>query len=224
MKKLIIVVILTIAAQKSFGQIPFEVMVGNKQTMYFGYIQKDLDSTGKWNIFSQGIFAVNYRDSSYNNISIDNQLTYQLNNWIGISAGGSFDGKKFIPSLGLSLSYINKKGDFFVTAFPTVQFDKLKTLDLFALINYSPQFNNKWGLFSQLIIGSNYGVQKEYPEQSRDVLGLFTHHNISNQLLRVGINYKQKFQVGVGADFAQFGIVSVPKFDNYGIFLRYQIE
>lgn len=223
MKKLIIVVILTIAAQKSFGQIPFEVMVGNKQTMNFGYIQKDLDSTGKWNIFSQGIFAVNYRDSSYNNISIDNQLTYQLNNWIGISAGGSFDGKKFIPSLGLSLSYINKKGDFFVTAFPTVQFDKPKTLDLFALINYSPQFNNKWGLFSQLIIGSNYGVQKEYPEQSRGVLGLFTHHNISNQLLRVGINYKQKFQVGVGADFAQFGM-SEPKFDNYGIFLRYQIE
>lgn len=93
-------VILTIAAQKSFGQIPFEVMVGNKQTMYFGYIQKDLDSTGKWNIFSQGIFAVNYRDSLYNNISIDNQLTYQLNHWLGISAGGSFDGKKIYTILG----------------------------------------------------------------------------------------------------------------------------
>lgn len=34
------------ATRFTFAQIPFEVMVGNKQTLYFAYIQKDLDSLG----------------------------------------------------------------------------------------------------------------------------------------------------------------------------------
>jgi hypothetical protein len=97
------------------------------------------------------------------------------------------------------------------------------SLDLFGLINYSPQFNEKWGLFSQLIIGTNLGIQKEDPNQQREILNIFTRHNISNQLLRVGLNYKQKFQFGVGKDFAQFGM-NEGRFDNFGIFLRYQLE
>ncbi|AEI51384.1 hypothetical protein [Runella slithyformis] len=223
MKNYIFVTILVMVARYSFAQIPFEVMVGNKQTLYFAYIQKDLDNIGRWNIFSQGLYAVNYRDSSLNSISIDNQLTYQFNNWLGISAGGSFDGVQFIPTLGLSLGYFNKKGDFSITAFPTIQLAKPRALDVFGLINYSPQFKKKWGLFCQLIIGTNLGVQKEDPNQKREILNIFTLHNISNQLIRVGLNYKQKFQFGIGADFAQFGM-NEATFENFGLFLRYQLE
>jgi hypothetical protein len=205
------------------AQTPFEVMIGNKQTLYFAYIQKDLDSLGRWNIFSQGLYAVNYKDNTLNSISIDNQLTYQLNNWFGISAGGSFDGLQFNPSLGLSLGYLNKKGDFFITAFPTIQLAKPMTFDFFALINYSPQLTEKWGLFFQLIIGTNLGVQKENTTQKREILDIFTRHNISNQLLRAGLNYKQKFQFGIASDFVQFGMCE-GAFENFGIFLRYQIE
>ena len=211
------------ATRYTFAQIPFEVMVGNKQTLYLTYIQKDLDSLGRWNIFSQGLYAVNYKDPSLNSISIDNQLTFQFNNWLGISAGGSFDGLQFIPSLGLSFSYLNKKGDFSISAFPMVQLAKPIALDLFALVNYSPQFTKKWGLFSQFIMGTNLGLQKEYPNQQKEIMNIFTRHNISNQLLRIGLNYKQKFQFGVGADFAQFGM-NEGTFKNFGVFLRYQIE
>ena len=223
MKKSILIAIFIMATQYNFAQIPFEVMVGNKQTQYFAFIQKDLDSVGRWNIFSQGLYAVNYKDSSLNSISIDNQLSYQFNNWLGISAGGSFDGLQFNPTLGLSLSYFNKKGDFSISAFPMVQLAKPMTLDLFALINYSPQFTKKWGFFSQLIAGTNLGLQKEYPSQQREILNIFTRHNISNQLLRIGLNYKQKFQFGIGTDFAQFGN-NEGNLNNFGIFLRYQIE
>jgi hypothetical protein len=223
MKNYLIVAILVMTTQYTYAQTPLEVMVGDKQTLYFAYIQKDIDSIGRWNIFSQGLYAVNYKNSALNSISIDNQLTYQFNNWLGISAGGSFDGMQFIPSLGLSLGYLNKKGDFSITAFPTLQLVKPIALDLFSLINYSPQFNTKWGLFSQLIIGTNLGLQKEYPSQEREILNIFTQHNISNQLLRVGLNYKQKFQFGMGADFAQFGMKE-GTFENFGIFLRYQLE
>lgn len=223
MRKHILAAIFIIASQYTFAQIPFEVMVGDKQTQYFAYIQKDLDSVGRWNVFSQGLYAVNYKDSTLNSISIDNQLTYQFNHWLGVSVGGSFDGLQFNPTLGLSLSYLNKKGDFAINAFPTFQFAKPRALDLFALINYSPQFTKKWGLFSQFILGTNLGLQKEDPNQERAILNIFTRHNISTQILRVGLNYKQKFQFGVGADLAQFGM-NEGALENFGVFLRYQIE
>jgi len=223
MKKHMLVVILIMTTRNTYAQIPFEVMAGNKQTVYFAYVQKDVDSIGRWNIFSQGLYAINYKDSSLNSISIDNQLTYQLNNWLGISVGGSFDGLQFNPTIGLSFSYINKKGDFSITAFPTLQLTKPIALDVFSLINYSPQFNKKWGLFSQLIMGTNLGLQKEYPDQQKEILHIFTRHNISNQLLRIGLDYKQKFQFGIGADFAQFGM-NEGRFENFGLFFRYQID
>lgn len=163
MKKIIFTAIITIVSQYIFAQIPFEVMVGNKQTQYFGYVQKDLDSVGRWNIFSQSIFAINHKDSTLNSISIDGQLTYMLNNWLGIAAGGAFDGNKFNPTFGLSLTYVNKKRDFVITAFPTLQLAKPIALDLFALINYSPQFNQKWGLFSQFILGNKLRFAKGIP-------------------------------------------------------------
>ncbi|GAB4400896.1 MAG: hypothetical protein OHK0053_22990 [Microscillaceae bacterium] len=223
MKKYILVAIFIMVTKYTYAQIPLEVMVGNKQTQYFAFIQKDLDSVGRWNVFSQSLFTVNYQDSLQNSISIDGQLTYQFNTWLGISAGGSFDGQQFNPTLGLSLSYLNKKGNFSISAFPVVQLAKPIALDFFALINYVPQFNKNWGLFSQLIAGTNLGLQKEHPNQNREILSIFTRHNISSQLLRVGLNYKQKIQFGLGADLAQFG-KNEGTFENFGIFLRYQLE
>jgi len=211
------------ASRHLIAQIPFEIMVGNKQTQYFAYVNKDIDSAGRWNIFSQSIFAINHKDSTLHSISVDGQLTYMFNHWLGIAVGGAFDGIRFNPTVGLSLSYINRKGDFVVTAFPTVQLAKPVSLDFFALINYSPQFSYKWGIFSQFILGSNLGLQKAYPGQTREVLNFFTRHNGSTQLLRIGLNYKKKFQFGIGADLAQFGM-NEGTFENFGIFLRYQLE
>ena len=223
MKAKFLAVILIMTVQHSFAQIPFEVMTGDKQTLYYAYIQKDLDSVGRWNIFSQSLYAINYKNKAQNSISIEGQVTYQFSNWLGLSAGGGFDGIEFVPTVGLSFGYLNKKGDFSISAFPMIQLSRPVALDFFALINYSPQFNKKWGVFSQLIAGTNLGLQKEYPNQKRDVLNIFTRHNISNQLLRVGLNYKQKIQFGLGADFAQIGMKE-GTFENFGVFIRYQIE
>ncbi len=223
MRNYFLVAIFIMATQYTFAQIPFEVMVGNKQTQYFAFIQKDIDSVGRWSIFSQSIFAINHKDSTLNSISVDGQLTYMLNNWLGVAAGGAFDGNRFNPTFGLSFTYINLKRDFVITAFPTVQLAKPIALDLFALVNYTPQFNKKWGVFSQFILGTNLGLQKDRPNQRREVLNFFTRHNASTQLLRVGLSYRQKFQFGVGADLAQFGM-NEGSFENFGVFLRCQLE
>lgn len=210
-------------ASIGYAQIPFEVMIGDKQTQYFSYIQKDIDSAGRWNIFSQSLFTSHYKDRSLNSISMEGQLTYQVTPWLGISGGGAFDGLEFNPVLGLSLQYLNTRGDFYVNLFPLVQFAKPISADFFLLANYTPSFNKTWGLFSQLIASSNLGIQKEFPEQDRQLLNIFTRHNVSAQLLRIGLDYKRRFQFGFGLDLLHIGH-GEGNLENAGIFLRYSIE
>ena len=44
------------------GQIALETLAGNQQAHYINYIDKDLDSTAKWNFFNLNRFTVNYKD------------------------------------------------------------------------------------------------------------------------------------------------------------------
>ncbi len=56
--------------------------------------------------------AIDHNDKLFNNFLNEGQLSYRLKDWLGISVGGSFDGEVIMPTLGLNLSYLNKKGDF----------------------------------------------------------------------------------------------------------------
>lgn len=200
MRKIFFVAIFLVATSSSFAQIPMEVLVGNRQVHYINYWQKDLDTAGRFNFFSLNRFLVDYKDSTLNNISFDGQFSYQLQDWIGISAGGSYTEGFFVPSLGLSLGYANRKETFLIETYPTFLLFKQKVyFSMLGLMVYKPQFNKKWGLFSQLIFEP------------------------SSQLLRVGINYKQKIQFGVGADFFRLE-EPTSNVQNIGLFLRYEIE
>ncbi len=64
MKHYFLVAIFIMSTSYSYAQIPFEVMVGNKQTLYYAYIQKDLDSVGRRNLFAQSLYAINYKDKT----------------------------------------------------------------------------------------------------------------------------------------------------------------
>lgn len=215
----IFVFVMMLLAQKSFGQIPVEVLVGHKQTQFVSYWQKDLDNAKKFNFFSYTSFAIDHKNDAYNNFSIDNQLSYSIKNWIGISVGGGYAGMNFVPSVGLNLSYSNAKGDFFIESYPTLQFDKLKSFSLFGIAGYSPKFNEKWGLFSQLIFSANLQIDKTPMNPTRDVLGLFAAHQQSTQLIRVGLDYKEKYQFGFGTDFMQ-SPQGGGNFENLGVFFR----
>lgn len=218
MKK-VIFIILVMYAPCAFAQIPTEVLIGNKQTQYISYWQKDLDTTGRFNLFTLSRFAIDYEDKAFNNFSIEGQLTYQIKNWIGISVGGGFEGEAFVPSIGLNLSYVNKKGDFFIETYPTLLLDDVKSFNVLGLVGYTPQLNDTWSVFSQLIFSTNLQIDKSVISAQRDILGLFTAHQQSVQLLRIGLNYKQKFQFGIGTDFNQF-FQNEGNFQNYGLFLR----
>jgi hypothetical protein len=161
-----------------------EVLAGNKQAHYINYFNKDLDSTAKWNFFNLNRFTVNYKDKALNNVSIEGQLTYQFKPWIGLSAGGGFYGELFVPTIGLSLSYMNKKEDFFIQMYPTIGFAEGQVApSALGIIGYSPKFSKNWGLSSQIIFSAD-------PVEA-------------SQIIRIGANYKDKVQFGIGIDMLQ---------------------
>lgn len=192
---------LIVTALKINAQITLESLAGNDQLHYINYINQDLDSNSKWNYFNLNRFTYNYQDQTRNNISMEAQLTYQILPWIGISMGGGFYGELLIPSLGLGLGYLNKKEDFFLQLFPTIVYvEKQFAPSMLGLLNYSPKIGGNWGLSTQLLFSID-------PVETA-------------QLLRIGANFKEQLQFGLGIDL-QKGWNSNSLYKNYGPFVRY---
>jgi hypothetical protein len=166
------------------AQIVLEALAGNRQAHYINYLDKDLDSAAKWSFFNLNRFTVNYTDKALNTVSIEGQLTYQFKPWLGISAGGGFYGELFVPTIGFSLSYLNKKEDFFIQMYPTIGVAERQFVpSVLGLIGYTPKFSKSWGLSSQIIFSVD-------PIEA-------------SQIVRMGANYKDKVQFGIGIDMLQ---------------------
>jgi hypothetical protein len=184
MRTFLLMTIFLMVSVSTRAQIALEALAGNQQAHYINYIDKDLDSTAKWNIFNLNRFTVNYKDKVLNTVSIEGQLTYQFKPWIGVSAGGGFYGELFVPTIGLSLSYMNKKEDFFIQMYPTIGFAEGQVApSVLGIIGYSPKFSKNWGLSSQIIFSAD-------PVEA-------------SQIIRIGANYKDKVQFGIGIDMLQ---------------------
>ena len=184
MRTFLLMTIFLMVSVSTRAQIVLEALAGNQQAHYINYIDKDLDSTSKWNIFNLNRFTVNYKDKVLNTVSIEGQLTYQFKPWIGVSAGGGFYGELFVPTIGLSLSYMNKIEDFFIQMYPTIGFAEGQVApSVLGIIGYSPKFSKNWGLSSQIIFSAD-------PVEA-------------SQIIRIGANYKDKVQFGIGIDMLQ---------------------
>lgn len=184
MKKSVLVAIIVMVTTYINAQIAIDALAGNKQAHYINYIDKDLDSAAKWNFFNLNRFTVNYKNKALNTVSIEGQLTYQFKPWIGMSTGGGFYGEVFVPTIGLSLSYMNKKEDFFIQMYPTIGFAAGQIApSILGLIGYTPKFSKSCGLSSQIIF-------------SLDPIEV-------SQIVRMGANYKDMVQFGIGIDMLQ---------------------
>jgi len=201
MKKSILIAILLLATHQLYAQMMLETLAGNEQAHYINYFDKDLDSSEKWNFFNLNRFTVNYKDKTLNTVSIEGQLSYQLKPWLGISAGGGFYGAFFIPTFGLSLSYLNKNEDFFIQMYPTIGLaERQFAPSLLGLIGYTPKISKSWGLTSQIIFSAD-------PIEA-------------SQIIRIGADYKEKIQFGIGADMLQSFETKSLNF-NLGPFIRF---
>lgn len=201
MKKSILVAIFIMATTHTYAQIAVETLAGNKQSHYINYLDKTIDSSAKWNFFNLNRFTVDYKDKALNTVSIEGQITYQFKPWVGISVGGGFYGELFVPTIGLSLSYMNKKEDFFIQMYPTIGIaEEQFAPSVLGLIGYAPKFNKSWGLSSQVIFSAD-------PIET-------------SQIVRIGANYKDRIQFGAGGDMVQNFQNKHLNF-NFGPFIRF---
>lgn len=201
MRKFFLMTIFLMVCLSIRAQNVLEVLAGNQQAHYINYFDKDLDSTAKWNFFNLNRFTVNYKDKALNNVSLEGQLTYQFKPWVGLSAGGGFYGELFVPTIGLSLSYMNKKEDFFIQIYPTIGFAEGQVApSVLGIIGYSPKFSKSWGLSSQIIFSAD-------PVEA-------------SQIIRMGANYKDMVQFGIGIDMLQNFETKNSNY-NFGPFIRF---
>jgi hypothetical protein len=200
MRKVILLALFLISSSAIRAQFVIEALAGNKEAHYINYFDKNLDSTGKWNYFNLNRFTIDYKNKALNTVSIEGQLTYQVTPWLGISVGGGFYGELFVPTIGLSLSYLNNKEDFFIQMYPTIGIaGEQFAPSVLGLLGYTPKINKNWGLSSQIIF-------------SVDEIEAF-------QIVRIGASYKNKFQFGIGIDMTQtFGTKLLQV--NLGPFVR----
>lgn len=201
MKKLLNTTLLMLVHCSVTAQFAIDVLAGNKNAHYLNYVSRDLDDAAKWNIFSLNRFTVHYEDRALNTGSIESQLTYQIIPWLGLTAGGGFYGELTLPSLGISLSYMNKKEDFFIQLYPTfVYVESQLSPGILGLIGYTPKLSKSCGLSLQILFSAD-------PIEAV-------------QIVRIGANYKEKIQFGVGTDMSQ-RIEAGPIRFNLGPFVRY---
>lgn len=183
------------------AQFAIDALAGHKNIHYINYFDNVLDSSRKFKFFNLNRITVNYKDKALNTVSIEGQFTYQFKPWIGISVGGGYYGEFLVPGIGLSLSYMNKKEDFFIQMYPTIGYvEKQVAPSILGLIGYTPKFSKRWGLSSQIIFSVD-------PIEAA-------------QIVRIGGDYKDKIQFGIGIDNLQNFQTKISKF-NLGPFIRY---
>lgn len=204
-----LVTFLTLGILQSNAQMPVQVFGGDKSIEYQFMWLKALDQKQKVSLFNFSYFNVDYKSKSNNSYEIYQVATYNITKNIGISGGGRFFNNEFTPLLAVSYQAALK--DFYISAFPSVQYslsEKELNYSLFCIAVYNPSFNKTWGMYNQVFFEPLFNKNQ---------------HIFSYQQLRMGLDYKKKFQFGLGANLTQVG----KKLDfrgNYGLFVRTDLK
>ena len=218
MKRFLFWLLLGCCMPSAQAQMAFEAHRGTRQTQYFAFQQRSLDSAGRWNLFASQLYARWHESPDLAVIGLENQLSYQFLPWLGVSAGVAMGTDGFQPNVGLALDFANEKGDFFVSAYPTYALGKGGGLELFFVSQYAPQGKRLWAPFFQWIGGLSTGFSNQLHEKQRSLQFTGAEH-----MLRLGLNYRQKWQFGLGLDWLRVPAVDL-RLVNPGIFLRFAID
>lgn len=210
MKKIFAVMIGFFSIVESvMAQMPVQLFAGDKSIEYQFMWLKNLDTKQKFSLFNLSYFNVDYKKQANNTYEIYQVGTYNFTKNIGIAGGGRFFNNQFTPLV--ALSYQGMARDFYITAFPSVQYalaDKTIYYSLFGLAVYNPALNKTWGIYSQILFEPLFKKRE---------------HVFSYQQLRIGLDFKKQFQFGLASNLTQSG-KSFIYGGNYGVFVRKDLQ
>lgn len=200
MKRILFPVLLLFSSYAT-AQVSVQGYAGTKQAELLGIFDKDFKT--RWNYFASGTVFYEY-DSKKVNAEVYQNLNYYIGkNW-GVSAGVYVSKEDIMPSLGLA--FIKEKGNFGINLFPalTYSFDTKKMgLGLYTLMEYTPKINERFNLYTMLIVESDFS---------------FKEHQNSSQVVRLGVETWKKMQFGIGSTISQTGSNFETGID-FGIFI-----
>lgn len=183
------------------AQISVQGYAGIKEAEVLGIFDKDFKT--KWNYFASGTVSYGY-ESKKLNAEVYQNINYSISqNW-GISAGVHISNEDVMPSVGFA--FIKEKGDFGINLFPalTYSFDgKELGVGLYTLMEYTPKINERFNLYSMLIVESDFS---------------FKQHQNSSQIIRLGLETRKKIQFGIGSTTSQIGS-NFETIADFGIFI-----
>lgn len=190
------------------AQIPIEIMIGDEQISHDFFFFKDLDKKKQYSVFTQGRFTVNYENKALNSTFLATYLTRNITEKWGVSIGGASNGQEFNPLAAISYTHISKDQRLLINLFPSLMLGEQSSYEFSGLVIYAPKITEKWSSFNQLLFATNVTTTNYF-------------HKYSVQQLRVGLDYKQAIQFGMGLDLTFVGENEQYSFSrNIGFFVR----
>lgn len=180
-----------------------EIFAGDRALAYQMIINKKLQSVPKLGFFGVTNIQAEWGEPKMDDYMVQGNLAYAIVRGIDLSGGfiwNPVDGIR--PSAGVVFSYGNPK--LLVVVNPRVDLSENANFDALGLIEFKPEINEKWTLYTRF-------------------QGLYTHHlghdyhSRSYLMLRAGLSYKD-ITFGAASNFDWYGPIKINK-NNYGGFI-----
>jgi hypothetical protein len=202
--KIIVFVIICSFINKANAQFQLQSFVGKDGLEFFSLYQKDISANKKLAYYGYSNYSIEFNKTSKGESELYQVINYKLYKNSGLSFGGTLANGEFMPEAGLSLG--GTKRNFNFNLFPALNYSfRSKNLGygINGQLTFNPKINDQWNYYNLLILGSDFG---------------FKEHTSSNQIIRIGAEYKDKIEFGVGVNLSEQGRNF--NFDsNFGVFV-----
>lgn len=215
MRRLIFCFILFAFWQDMSAQIPIEIFGGDKKAsfdlLFFKFFKNEEGQNGKFLFFSRERAVIDYKQTTTTNLpqfGFTEAISYNhpaLKGFAPVLVGQILNRGAFAKT-GVQYAHISK--NLTVFAWSVVELDEKPDIDVFLLLRYTPQLNEKWKLFSQIELINAIPTDKA------------ANFNFT-QRLRLGLK-RLDWQFGLGSDLSAFGRARFSNTQNTGIFLRHE--
>ena len=194
------------AQQKPQPSIPVEVFFGNNRANFQLSLNRQI--YGKWRYNNITTTVADYDNTrSETEFVMVNSIVYQFHRNFGASGGLQYHFVKgFVPSVAFHASYASPTWLLLLT--PYLNFMPERNSETIGIIEYKPQLNNNFRLYTRAQALYNYNFNLE-------------QHDRSFYYFRLGVTVN-KFSFGAAANLDYYGKSKVKK-NNFGGFLKVDI-
>lgn len=187
--------------------VPVEILVGHDRLFFQSLVSKPFVPGSRFGLFTIATYHAGYdNDPDKNELAIPFQVSYTFWKGIGAYAGVAINsnsgmhpviGPQYVKASKQLLIVVN--GRYFLT--------EDYNLEAFGLVEYKPELNATWSLYSRVQGLYSYNTVGEFHDRS------FYH-------MRLGL-MRKNLSFGPGINFDLYGPDKTLK-ENYGVFVRWE--